>query len=267
MEALLLPRIFKEAINLITGVTFDDISPTNLTTLELKRLINFLDEVNVACTFFVVPYEDGSYPSIMEEFASCLRAALDDGHELALHGYRHTKNEFGCFYPIPLPIPFPTLKKQKERLEKGLTNVMNLIGVMPLGFRAPFYLHNNITLKALSSFGFYYDSSATIFKPTHSLHLRIRWLRDCKPFVRERVVEIPVSGDYTYSLKDSNFSDFLGIAIRDFEWVKSRQGVFVLNNHVQYLSDVGYRLLRTLVKKLSGRTDFLRLCDISEMYL
>jgi len=251
---------------LITSVTFDDVSPTYLTTLELKRLINFLDEVNVACTLFVVPYEEGGYSSAVE-FTSLLRAALDNGHELALHGYRHTKNEFGCFYPIPLPIPFPTLKRQKERLEKGLTKVMDLTGVRPLGFRAPFYLHNNVTLKALSSLDFRYDSSATVFKPTHSMHLRIRWLRDCKPFVSEGVVEIPVSGDYTYSLKPSDFSDFLRIAIRDFEWIKSRQGVFVLNNHPQRLGGAGYRFLRALIKKLSKRTDFLRLCDIAKMYL
>lgn len=249
---------------MITSVTFDDISPAYLTILELRHLINFLDELNVVCTFFVVPYEDSS---ATEEFTSCLKVALDNGHELALHGYRHTKNEFGCFYPIPLPIPFPTLKKQKERLEKGLTNLMNLTSVRSLGFRAPFYLHNNVTLKALSCLGFHYDSSATIFKPTHSVHLRIKWLRDCKPFVREGVVEIPVSGDYTYGLEGNDFYDFLRIAMRDFKWVKSRQGVFVLNNHPQRLSNVGYRFLRTLVKKLSKKTDFLRLCDVAEMYL
>jgi peptidoglycan/xylan/chitin deacetylase (PgdA/CDA1 family) len=235
--------------------------------LELKRLINFLDEVKVACTFFVVPYGDRSYPSATEKFTSYLRVALDGGHELALHGYRHTKNEFGCFYPIPLPIPLPTLKKQKERLEKGLANMMSLMGVRPLGFRAPFYLHNNVTLKVLSSLDFYYDSSETIFKPAHGMHLRIKWLRDCRPFVREHVMEIPVSGDYTYNLKRSNFSDFLRIAVRDFEWVKSRQGVFVLNNHPQHLSDNSYRFLRTLIKQLSKRTDFLRLCDVAKMYL
>ena len=250
---------------MITSVTFDDISPAYLTTSELKRLINFLDEVNVACTLFVVPYEESS--SAAEEFTSCLRITLDRGHELALHGYRHTKNEFGCLYPIPLPIPFPTLKSQKERLEKGLIKVMNLTGVRPLGFRAPFYLHNNVTLKALSRLGFHYDSSATVFKPTHSMHFRVRWLRDCKPFVSEGVVEIPVSGDYTYSLKPGDFSDFLRIAMRDFEWVKSCQGVFVLNNHPQRLGGAGYRFLRVLVKKLSKRTDFLKLCDVAEMYL
>lgn len=234
-----------------------------MTSLELKRLINFLDDVDVACTFFVVPYTNGSCSSDIEEFTSRLMTALDKGHELALHGYKHTKNEFGCFYPFPSPIPFPTLKKQKERLEKGVAIMMNLTGVRPLGFRAPFYLHNNLTFKALSSLGFCYDSSATIHKPTHSMHLRIRWLRDCKPFVSDGIIEIPVSGDYTFTLNDSDFFDYLKIAMRDFEQVRSSQGVFVLNNHPQYLSDTAYRFLRTLVKKFSKRTDFLRLCDVA----
>lgn len=251
---------------MITCFTFDDVSPAYLTTLELKRLVDFIDEMNVKCTLFVVPkgYESCS---ANEEFVSCLRTALDHGHELALHGYMHTKNEFGCYYPIPLPIPFPTFKKQRERLEKGMRKLIDLTGVRPLGFRAPFYLHNNATLRALSSLGFRYDSSATIFKPAHGMRLRMRWLSDCKPFVTEGVVEIPVSGDYTYSLKNSDFYDFLRRAIRDFEWIESRGGVFVLNNHPQRLSETGYRFLKTFVKKLSKRMDFLRLYDVAEMFL
>ena len=251
---------------MITSLTFDDISPAYLTTLELKRLIDFLNEINVNCTLFVVPNEYNSCSS-KEAFVSCLRTALSHGHELALHGYMHTKNEFGCLYPIPLPFPVPTLKKQKERLEKGMKELMNLTGVRPLGFRAPFYLHNNVTLKALSSLGFCYDSSATIFKPTHGMRLRVRWLRNFKPSITEGVVEIPVSGDYTYSLRDSDFNDFLRKAMRDFEWIESRGGVFVLNNHTQRLGETGYRFLRTLVKKLSKRTDFFRLCDVADFFL
>ena len=256
----------KEVANLITCLTFDDISPAYLTAFELKRLIDFLNETNVKCTLFVVPGEYKSH-SANEEFVLCLKTALDHGHELAMHGYMHTKNEFGCFYLIPLPIPFPTLKKQKERLEKGLQKMMHLTGVRPLGFRAPFYLHNNVTLRALASLGFRYDSSATIFKPAHGMRLRIRWLRDVKPFVTEGVLEIPVSGDYTYSLAKGNFHDFLRKAIRDFQWTISRGGVFVLNNHPQRLNKTGYRFVRILIKKLSEKTNFLRLCDIAEMYL
>lgn len=249
---------------MITSLTFDGISPEYLTTLELKRLIGFVNEINIKCTLFVVPsgYENRSTNG---EFVSCLKTALDYGHELALHGYMHTKNEFGCCYPVPLPLPFPTFRKQKERLEKGMRRLMDLTGVKPLGFRAPFYLHNNVTLRALSSLGFRYDSSATVFKPAHGMHLRIRWLRDCMPFVSQGIIELPVTGDYTYSLRDRDFLDFLGGAIRDFEWIKSCHGVFVLNNHPQRLSETGYHFLRALINKLSKSTKIVRLCDVAKM--
>lgn len=252
---------------MIVSITFDDISPAYLSARDLKNIIDFLDEVNIACTFFVVPYENKFNHLVNRKFTLYLKDAINNGHEPALHGYRHIKNEFGCFYPIPLPFPYPPLSRQMESLKKGITFMSDIFGVRPLGFRAPYYLYNKVTLKALSSLGFSYDSSATIFKPTHNPRLRVKWLHNCKPFIKEGLVEIPVTGDYTYNLKDNNFFNLFRIAMRDFEYIKSRHGVFVLNNHPQYLSDVGYRFLRTLFKKLSGSVDFLRLCDVAEIYL
>jgi len=250
---------------LITCLTFDDISPLYLTALELKRLMDLLNDINVKCTLFVTPngYEGSC---AREEFVSCLKTAVDYGHELALHGYMHTKNEFGCFYPIPLPIPFPTFIKQRERLQEGMRKLMRLTGVRPLGFRAPFYLHNNATLRALASLGFRYDSSATVFKPAHGMRLRIRWLRDCKPFVFEGVVEIPVSGDYAYNLEKRDFQGFLGRALKDFQWTASHEGVFVLNNHPERFKESGLQFLKQFIKLLSGKTVFLRLVDVVDTY-
>jgi len=252
---------------LITSVTFDDISPAYLTILELKRLINFLDEVNVACTFFVVPYEEECRSSDVEEFASCLRVALDKGHELALHGYRHTKNEFGVFYPIPLPIPFPTFKRQKDRIRKGKEKLLNLIGVTPEGFRAPYYLHNSNTWKALASSNFKYDSSVTIFKPTHCSRFRVQWVRSFRPFLTNGIVEIPVAGDYTYNLGSCGFSDSLKMAMRDFELVKSSGGIFVINNHPNLFQESEFQFLRTLINKIRTRSTFLRLIDVAQSLL
>lgn len=244
--------------NLFTCITFDDISPSYITSSKLEKLIEFLNELGVRCTFFVVPSMLG------KEFDSSLKMALAYGHELALHGYEHIKNEFGGFYPIPLPFSFPPFEKQKKLLEKGARKMQLLIGVNPLGFRAPFYLHNRATLRALSSLGFFYDSSATMFKPVHGSRLRLRWLHRFKPFVSDGVLEIPVSGDYTYNLGEGDFSSCLRRAVRDFSWIKSREGVFVLNNHPQRLGESGYLFLKTLVKKLSKQTEFSRLCDVSE---
>lgn len=246
---------------MITCFTFDDVSPAYLTMSEFKRLIDFLNDIHIKCTLFIVP---NGYvgSSVKEEFVSCLKTALDHGHELALHGYMHTKNEFGCFYPIPLPIPFPTFNKQKERLQKGMRKLMSLTGIRPLGFRAPFYLHNYLTLRALASLGFRYDSSSTIFKPAHGMRLRIRWLRDCRPFVTEGVIELPVSGDYTYNLANSDFRCLLGRAMSDFQWTVSHGGIFVLNNHAHHFRESEYRFLKLLIEKLSEKTVFLRLVDV-----
>ena len=254
--------MLQNVVNLISSLTFDDISPAYMTSSELKRLIEFLNELEVKCTFFVVP---GSLEG--KEFISCLKTAVTCGHELALHGYLHIKNEFGGFYPIPLSLPIPAFEKQRELLEKGNEKMLALTGINPLGFRAPYYLYNDVTLRALSNSGFLYDSSSTLFKPAHGLRLRIRWLRRFKPFVTNGVVEIPVSGDYTYNLESNDFSFCFGRALKDFELVESHEGVFVLNNHPQRLDKRGYLFLRKLLKKLSKRTDFYRLCDVTEMFL
>jgi predicted deacetylase len=250
--------------DLITSITFDDISPAYLSTLKLRWLIDLLNEMNILCTFFVVP-DLNANSSHKSEFASCVKTASDFGHELSLHGYRHTKNEFGYLYPVPLPvIPLPPLKKQKECIAQAKEVLIQLTGMSPLGFRAPFYLYNNATLKALSSLNFKYDSSKTVFKPTHGARLRVRWTRNCNPHRVHGIIEIPLTGDYTFNLKNSNFSDSVKRALRDFEWTKSRNGVFVMTIHPNRLNRALLRLfLQALVDKLHGKTDFVRLVDVN----
>jgi peptidoglycan/xylan/chitin deacetylase (PgdA/CDA1 family) len=220
--------------------------------------------MDVRCTFFVVP-ENIVNSSFKQEFASCLRTAADFGHELALHGLEHIKNEFGYFYPFPLPfIPIPPFNKQKERIGQATDALIRLTGVRPLGFRAPFYLHNNMTMKVLSDLNFKYDSSKTLFKPTHAARLRVRWPGNCKPHKVQGVLEIPVIGDYVYNQKDLNFRDSLKRTVRDFEWVKSHDGVFVTNIHPNRLSKSLLRgFLQALVNKLKGKTDFVRIVDVN----
>lgn len=197
-----------------------------------------------------------------------LKSADKMGHELGQHGTLHGKNsfisEFGCLLPLPLP----GYRKQKERLEKGMNSFTRIVGRKPLGFRAPFYLHNTQTLKALANLGYKYDSSKTVFKPTHGLTFRGRL---CRPLISdvEGMKQIPVTGDYTYYLSDSTFSNALKRAIRDFEWVnsfRSDNSVFVLNNHPNRLADTEFELLGTflkiIVRRLSPKTKFMRLMDL-----
>jgi len=246
------------------AVTLDDVSPTFLTSLELERIISLFDDLKVACTFFVVP--DNKMVNASDKFKSHLRHAADSGHEIALHGYMHKKNEFGWLYPLPLPIPIPSLRKQKELIRKGIERLSDIVQVKPKGFRAPYYLHNGNTTKALAELGLEYDSSATVFKTTHCSSIRIKWLNRYGPFRTNGVVEIPVTGDYTYNLESYGFINSLRVAVRDFDLTRISNGAFVMNNHPNCLHKRGMEFLRVLIKKLEGQADFQRLNDVARAF-
>jgi len=265
-NVLLLTKIISHDIEgkrVISSITFDDISPTYLPVSKLKGLVDFLNDLGICCTFFVVPIQNYS-PCLRSEFAACLRFALSHGHELSLHGYEHIKNEFGYFYPIPLPvIPIPSFEKQKERIASAKKALTQLAGVEPLGFRSPFYLYNNATYEALSVLNFKYDSSKTIFKPTHGIRWRIRWVRNLGPYKVHDIVEIPVSGDYLYNVKNEDIFTSIRRALSDFAWIRSRNGVFVMNIHPHKLSSTSLqRFLHMFVSKILDKTEFVKLMDI-----
>lgn len=254
---------------MITSITFDDVSPAYLSKGSFDSLLDLLDRIGISCTFFVVPGQFVPPFSLDADFKSCLKDALRLGHEISLHGYRHTTNEFGYVslhnFSVPLSrLPLPSFDKQKNRMEQGLTILTQLTGVRPLGFRAPFYLYNDQTMKVLTNLGFKYDSTMTVFKPAHAAHLRVKWLSHCKPRRVHSLVEIPVTGDYTNDLDITNFSSSLRRAIRDFEWVMSSEGVFVMNIH-PHQSDANLlcKFLQELIKKLYNRTCFSRLVDVA----
>lgn len=180
------------------------------------------------------------------------------GNEIALHGYSHKKNEFG----FAIPLPLPSLKAQKELLGMGKEYLQNLMGEPPIGFRAPFYRTNNLTAAALASMGFKYDSSKTVFKPAHGTNFRFRTRTSPRLTKIGSIVEIPVTGDYTYSLDDSCFQRRLRQAKRDFNWVKGLDGIFVMNNHLQRSGMLALKFLSALTAELRDETDFVRIMDL-----
>jgi peptidoglycan/xylan/chitin deacetylase (PgdA/CDA1 family) len=230
----------------------------------LKKLVEFVDDLGIACTFFVVPDD---HTCQAPQYCRSLQVAVDHGHELSLHGYAHVRNEFGLFYPPPgtvcCPIPIPTYATQRRLLERGRERLLKLAGARAEGFRAPNYLFNSSTLKALASLGLRYDSSATVFKTTHCSRFRVRWLPIHRAVMTNGVLEIPVTGDYTYNLNAYGFSASLETAMRDFELTRSKDGIFVLNNHPNRFGDGEFRFLKTLLNAIGRDSKFLRLVDIA----
>ena len=251
---------------MISAVTFDDISSAYLSRSKLKELIEFVRNMHVACTFFVVP--DDSTCQVSQEYRRLLQTAVENGHELSLHGCTHARNEFGLFYTPPgaicSPIPIPSYAKQHRLLEIGRKRLLRLVGVEATGFRAPNYLFNTNTLKALANLGFRYDSSATAFKTTHCSRFRVRWLAIRRPVMANGILEIPVTGDYTYSLGTRGFADSLKTAMRDFELTRCRDAVFVMNNHPARFGDTHFKFLKTLMKSIEKDTRFFTLDRIAK---
>lgn len=255
-----------------TAITFDDISPNYLSTSKFESILETLDEIGIKCTFFVVPGKDeGRF--LETGFRSSLKTALSLGHELSLHGYEHSENEFGYLsirsYSVPLfNVPFPSFNSQKKKIESAIDAFKRITSVRPLGFRAPKYLLNNQTLRALTTLGFRYDSSKTLFKPAHGASLRLRWTTHCNPYQLSGLIEIPVTGDYTYCLTCSNFLEQLERAIQDFEWVKSHDGVFVVTVHPNRSDEkLLSKFLSASVDVLHQKTKFVRLIDQIDMYM
>jgi peptidoglycan/xylan/chitin deacetylase (PgdA/CDA1 family) len=253
-----------------TSITFDDISPKFLSTAKFRLILDLLKEIDISCTFFVVPGPNGAYLSIDAEFKSCLKDALSLGHEVSLHGHVHCKNEFGYIsihpYSIPLSLlPLPSLRTQQRSIEEASKVLGRFIGKKPIGFRAPGYQHNFLTFRALSNLGFKYDSSETVFKPAHSTNFRVFFHRSFQPHYMFGLLEIPVIGDYTDKLKTYNFLDSIERANRDFDLVsKQRGGVFVMNCHPAEIEmKLMNKFFRAFYKKLARRTEFLKLSEIA----
>jgi len=225
------------------------------------RVLRFLDEIDISATFFLIP-NFGGYMPIDQEFAEILKVAKAKGHEICLHGYAHSKNEFGHL----LPLPIPSFRTQKKLLERGIDLFRKNLGCRPKGFRAPNYRYNMFTLKALASVGIKYDSSKTVFKPTYGLRFRINTHQPVINYLHS-IAEIPVTGDYTYVLSSSNFGHALKRAIWDFHFASYHGGVFVVNFHPQALNEMGYSFIAQLVKTISSKTKFVRLIDQIDMYM
>lgn len=243
---------------MITCITFDDISPKLLSRNQINDFFNILNKFNIKCTLFTIPADIKNIQEKSENIINFLKTSVENGHEIGQHGYRHTGNSIKSEFGTLIPFPFPNYKIQKKIIKSGMDTIYDSIGLYPDGFRAPWYLHNKHTIDALSELNFLYDSSKSIFKPAHLSRIRIRSMNKIKPFKIKNIVEIPVTGDYTYFLTKENFITYLNKAISDFELVKSKDGIFVLNNHPNY-SDIKYLFyfLKIFTKKISSRTKFL----------
>jgi len=106
--------------------------------INIKAILNLLSDRNVTATFFIVG-------EIAEKFPEVVKMIVEEGHEVAFHGWSH------------LPLWELTATSFREEI-----NRFKKIYPSCIGYRAPSFSLNNDTkwaLKVLQESGFHYDSS------------------------------------------------------------------------------------------------------------
>ncbi len=106
----------------------------------MPRILAMLKRHNLRATFFCPGYTAERYPDL-------LRRVLDEGHEVAHHGYLHEA------------IQGMTAEQEAEVLDRGLDALERVAGIRPVGYRAPMWEATYSTAGLLLDRGFLYDSS------------------------------------------------------------------------------------------------------------
>jgi peptidoglycan/xylan/chitin deacetylase (PgdA/CDA1 family) len=109
----------------------------------MPRILRMLDATGIRATFFVPGYTAERWPA-------GIRAIRDAGHEIAHHGYMHEGSR-----PGGREVDEAT---EDARLVRGLESLDRVLGIRPVGYRAPNWEITYRLPALLARHGFRYDS-------------------------------------------------------------------------------------------------------------
>lgn len=120
----------------------------NLLHKKVRKILNIFKKYDGKTTFFILGKMVQQDPDMILEI-------FHNGHEIALHGYDHYSLN-GVSQDV-----------FENDLKKSIFLIKDLIGIKPIGFRAPNFSiaeNNDWIFKTLKKFGFIYDSSLFPFQ-------------------------------------------------------------------------------------------------------
>jgi polysaccharide deacetylase family protein (PEP-CTERM system associated) len=110
---------------------------------QVDVILALLDELGARATFFVLGITAARYPDVVRRLA-------DGGHELACHGYAHTR------------VYTQSRDEFRDDVERALETIESAAGRRPVAYRAPAFSINRSTpwaYEVLAELGFRCDSS------------------------------------------------------------------------------------------------------------
>jgi len=174
-----------------------------------EKILNIFDENNVKATFFMLGWVAERYPELV-------RLIVDNGHELASHGYDHTR------------VIHQNQKEFRSDVEKTKKILEDLAGIAVKGYRAASYSitkDNLWALDILQETGHEYSSS--IYPVKHDLY----GIPDAPRFAfrvkEDGILEVPIT---TLRLFNRNFPGGGGGFFRLLPYSVSRWIYRRLNN-------------------------------------
>ncbi len=131
------------------------------------KLLELLDQLGLKATFFVTGWAVDAHPAMAE-------AILRGGHEIGHHGYYHL-------------LPDPGTPEIRDEIEMGFDALKRVLGVVPIGYRAPYGESCEELRASLAGRGMVYSSS---------------WRDDVRPYRQiladgsPGMIELPVTSSY-----------------------------------------------------------------------
>ena len=106
----------------------------------IPKILEYLRSIELKSTFFIPGWVVDAHPKMCESI-------VKDGHEIGHHGYLHKR-------PEPAD-----LEHDKEEVDKAFDSLKRVLGVRPVGYRAPSGENYDGLLKHLRDRGILYSSS------------------------------------------------------------------------------------------------------------
>lgn len=187
-------------------------------------LLELLGQLGLRATFFTTGWAVEAHPAMAE---GILRA----GHEIGHHGFHHL-------------LPEPGDPSIEDELDRGLEVLHRRLGVVPVGYRAPYGESNERLRGSLARRGFLYSSS---------------WRDDVRPYRQVLadgtlgVVELPVTASY------DDWSHGLSNRFSPRPLLTREQVLSLWTDELAELRDWGALATTVLHPQVSGRPMRLRL--------